>query len=108
MKRSEQRQIWQERVTAFRAAGDTNVAAWCRAHDLKEHQMRYWLGQFPDESAALESPSAWMPLLVGDGEAHSSAPQHTGFSPVKVYVGDVASKCSGDSTHSCSGRSWRR
>lgn len=87
MKRTERRVAWQERVADFRAAGNTNVAAWCRAHDLKEHQMRYWLRQFPDEAVSDQSPREWMPILMVDDQEQSSEPEQ--ISRVKVYVGDV-------------------
>ncbi len=42
MTQVERREIWRERVSAFRESGQS-VAAWCREQELKEHQMRYWL-----------------------------------------------------------------
>lgn len=39
------RELWRARVADFRASGLTG-AAWCAAHQVKEHQLWYWAGKF--------------------------------------------------------------
>ncbi|MFX4301623.1 IS66 family insertion sequence element accessory protein TnpA [Alicyclobacillus tolerans] len=46
----ELRELWRARVTDFRASGLTG-AAWCAAHQVKEHQLRYWVGKFKADTA---------------------------------------------------------
>src|SRR5579875_699859 len=38
------RKLWRARVTDFRASGLTG-AAWCAAHQVKEHQLWYWVSK---------------------------------------------------------------
>ena len=43
------RQLWEERIAHFRASSQS-VTVWCDAHQLKTHQLRYWLRQLSQES----------------------------------------------------------
>ncbi len=63
----ELRKEWEQRLSAFRASGQA-PAAWCAAHNLNLHQMRYWLRK----SASAASPSCeatrWLALEVENME----------------------------------------
>lgn len=81
--RRKRREMWHERVTAFRASG-LSVAAWCREHELKEHQMRYWLRRFQSVSEPDSSAATWLPVHVRDDR------ESQGVGELVVRVGDVA------------------
>lgn len=42
MTKAELRKEWEARVVAFKDSGQS-TSAWCAAHDLQPHQLRYWL-----------------------------------------------------------------
>lgn len=68
MTRAERREMWRERVAEFQASGKS-VAAWCREHEFKEHQLRYWLRKFmPVEST--QPSTRWLPIAVLESEQH--------------------------------------
>lgn len=63
--REERRELWRERVSEFRESGQS-VAAWCRAHELKEHQMHYWLRRLSPVSATPEAATSWFSVAIED------------------------------------------
>lgn len=56
------RELWRARVADFRASGLTG-AAWCAAHQIKEHQLWYWVSKFKAESTPA-SPPRFIPVQV--------------------------------------------
>ena len=79
--REKRRELWCERVETFRASGES-VAAWCREHGLKEHQMRYWLRRLSPVSEPESMTATWLPVNVRDDLSCSGE--------IVVRVGDVA------------------
>lgn len=57
------RECWRARVAEFRASGQTG-AAWCAAHQIKEHQLWYWIRKFPVENNPKESSPNWIPVQI--------------------------------------------
>ena len=78
---AELRKLWQARVAAFRASGQSG-AAWCAAHQIKEHQLWYWIRRFPIEHSPQTSPAGWIPVPI-----HESA-EAAGY-PLQVRVGQA-------------------
>ncbi|WP_026975975.1 IS66 family insertion sequence element accessory protein TnpA, partial [Alicyclobacillus contaminans] len=73
---AELRELWRARVADFRASGQTG-AAWCAAHQIKEHQLWYWVGKFKAEAqerSASEPQPRFIPVHVqeADKDAHTS------------------------------------
>lgn len=75
------RELWRERVAAFRGSG-LSGAAWCAANQVKDHQLWYWSAKFPIEKPVKQTASGWVmvqphepvaaaehPLLVRIGQA---------------------------------------
>lgn len=60
MTRVERREVWRERVRAFRASGQS-VRSWCAEHGVKEHQLRYWLRRLHPADAP--GPQ-WIPVTL--------------------------------------------
>ena len=76
----ELRQIWRKRVDAFLASGQSG-AKWCTAHEIKEHQLWYWVRRFrsvPTTSSSNTS-AKFVPLQVKE-------PTPTGDLPLLVHV----------------------
>jgi transposase-like protein len=80
----ELRAQWRQRVADFRASG-LSGAAWCAAHQLKEHQLWYWVRRFADETSSQThvSPVRFLPVEVRESTSPS---QH----PLIVRVGQAA------------------
>lgn len=57
------RESWQERVAAFRASGQTGFQ-WCTAHQLKEHQLWYWVRRFPVNPPSPSSKPHFVPVQI--------------------------------------------
>lgn len=81
--REARRALWCERVEKYRASGQS-VAAWCREHEVKEHQMRYWLRRFSPVFETDSTAATWLPVKVRD-EVRSGDPD-----VIVVRVGDAA------------------
>src|SRR5690554_1191982 len=86
----EKRQKWESRVTAFKASGQT-AADWCSAHDLKIHQLRYWLNKF---KSAGEEPivkeTKWLSVEVGElnnSSQPNALPIRVGKATIEVKPG---------------------
>lgn len=59
---AELRNEWAARVAAFRASGKS-ASAWCAEHDLKIHQLRYWLRKHSAPRMETgDAPTQWLPL----------------------------------------------
>ncbi len=84
-KLDELRQIWRKRVDAFLDSGQSG-AKWCTAHEIKEHQLWYWVRRFRDTSTTPSvKPSVnFVPLQV------NKEPTPTGDSPLLVHVSNFA------------------
>jgi len=63
--RAELRKLWEERVSAFKASGQS-ANAWCRDHDLKPNQLHYWRKKLEPKEAAETLSSKWLPLEISD------------------------------------------
>jgi transposase-like protein len=67
MTKVEQQIEWMAKVTAYKASG-LSTKEWCSAHNLKPHQLRYWLRKLqPLDSQTIE-PTRWLPVEFSDPE----------------------------------------
>ena len=64
MTKLELRKEWDERVTAFKASGQSTIV-WCTANDYKLHQLTYWLRKQKKLTVPTEMSSRWLPVEVG-------------------------------------------
>ncbi|GMA48653.1 hypothetical protein GCM10025857_39630 [Alicyclobacillus contaminans] len=88
---AELRELWRARVADFRASGQTG-AAWCAAHQIKEHQLWYWVGKFKAEAqerSASEPQPRFIPVHVqeADKDAHTSLSVRVGLAVIEVQAG---------------------
>ena len=59
MTKTELREEWETRVVAFKASGQS-ASAWCATHDLKPHQLWYWLKKFKNIESSAVKPFQWL------------------------------------------------
>lgn len=81
MTRAERRAMWQERVEAYNASGQS-VAAWCREQEISEHQMHYWLKRLRQSESANEVSTQWLTL----GIAHRAESAPSGHGSVLIHM----------------------
>jgi len=88
MTKSEVRKEWETRVTEFRASGQS-APKWCAAHDLKPHQLWYWVRKLKPTEAGLASSPIWLPIEVAEqpSDPESSLLIRIGQASVEVKPG---------------------
>lgn len=64
MTKLELKKEWDERVSTFKASGQSRTA-WCTANDLKLHQLAYWLRKQQNLATPAEMSSRWLPVEIG-------------------------------------------
>src|SRR5690606_42149241 len=64
MTQVEKRQKWASQVASFKAS-DLSAAAWCAAHDVKAHQLYYWINKFISEDEPAVKETQWLSMEVG-------------------------------------------
>ena len=55
MSREERAELWNSRISDYRASGEL-VAAWCARHQVTSHQLYYWMQKL--KKADQQSPAA--------------------------------------------------
>lgn len=89
MTQSENREKWDSRVTAFKASSQS-ATEWCAAHDLKTHQLRYWIRKFNSADESTVKQTQWLSVEVGElkTSSHSKAlPIRVGKATIEVSPG---------------------
>jgi len=80
MTKAERQKEWESRITAYRASGQS-TKKWCAAHDLKPHQLWYWIRKDQLTDSPTVVSSRWLPVEFSDSEPESHA------SPLLIRVG---------------------
>lgn len=62
MTKAERQNEWETRIAEYQASG-LSVIAWCAAHDLKLHQLRYWLRKYKDAELRTTMSSRYLTNL---------------------------------------------
>lgn len=90
MTRIERCKEWEPRIAAFQSSGQ-NLSAWCATHDLKVHQLQYWLRkQRLGESQPADKPAQWLSLEIKDTATESKDLPllvKVGTTTIEVYPG---------------------
>lgn len=84
MTKAEQQNLWAARVEEFRMSGQS-VPAWCTDHDLKPHQLRYWLRKKVRTSS--ETTFSWLTLDLSEADFQSSLLLRVGQVVLEVRPG---------------------
>ncbi|SFU74542.1 IS66 family insertion sequence element accessory protein TnpA [Alicyclobacillus macrosporangiidus] len=79
----ELRELWRARVADFRASGQTG-AAWCAVHQIKEHQLWYWVGKFKAEQ--VEPQPRFVPIHVQEPTGEVDKPLSVRVGPAIIEV----------------------
>lgn len=75
MSRVELHREWEQRITEFRASGQSAVA-WCAAEQLNLHRFRYWLRKFPlspQSAASTHGSVQWLSVRTGESASVEDA-----------------------------------
>ena len=65
MTQVEKRQKWESQVAAFKAS-DQSALSWCADHDVKAHQLYYWISKFKSEDEPTVKQTQWLPMEIGE------------------------------------------
>jgi hypothetical protein len=63
MTQAEVRQVWENRIAAYQASGQS-ATEWCAIHQLLPRQLWYWLRKYKTTKASVTSSSRWMAINV--------------------------------------------
>jgi transposase-like protein len=89
MTQAENRQMWESRAAAFKASSQS-ATEWCAAHDLKTHQLYYWIRKLKSEDEPTVKQTQWLSVEVGElkTSSHSKAlPIRIGKATIEVSPG---------------------
>jgi len=93
MTKAERQKKWENRITAYKASG-RSTKEWCAAHDLKPHQLWYWLRKHQLADSQTGMSSRWLPVEFSDPEPEN----HTSSLLIKVGQATVEVKPGFDPT----------
>lgn len=90
MMQQDKRIEWKTRYDAWKES-DQSIAEWCRNHDIKTHQMYYWVHQFEEEQdAQKEEPgeTQWLAVQMDNGfvPSEGQGPIYIHFDAISVEV----------------------
>ena len=84
---TELRETWRSRVTDFLASRQSG-AAWCAAHQIKEHQLWYWKQKFSVEENSNHSSAHWLPVEIHEqAKGNESLLIRIGQATIEVNTG---------------------
>jgi hypothetical protein len=77
MDSNQRNQEWASRIADFKSSGQT-MSAWCAAHDLSIHQLKYWIKKMniPGRTNPTAPGANWLPVAV-TGAVHESPQAHS-------------------------------
>ncbi|TFJ91715.1 IS66 family insertion sequence element accessory protein TnpA [Lentibacillus salicampi] len=86
----DKRIAWKSRYDAWKES-DQGVAEWCRDHDIKPHQMYYWIQQFQGiQDAQKEEPGGtqWLTVQMDNDfvSSEGQVPIYIHFDAISVEV----------------------
>ncbi|HCG4536310.1 hypothetical protein LG296_19955 (plasmid) [Ureibacillus chungkukjangi] len=84
MSPEERRQLWQQRIDAYKVSGEPNVKAWCHKNQVGLQSMYQWMKRLHSESSIDVQPATqWMEL--------SQSSSHSGSnSSLRIHIGNVS------------------
>jgi len=84
MSLDERKQMWQQRIEAYKLSGESSVKTWCKLNQVSSQSMYQWMKKFQMETTNV-SPSStqWIPI-------ESSSVNEKTKSPLIVTLGDVS------------------
>ena len=84
MSPEERKQLWQQRIDAYKASGEPNVKAWCAQYQIGHQSMYQWMKRLNSESSiAVQPATQWMALSPSSSHSDSS-------SSLRIQIGNVS------------------
>lgn len=63
MSLDERKQMWQDRINAYRSSGETSVKAWCKQNQVGHQSMYSWMKRLDTEATPVASPlTRWVAI----------------------------------------------
>lgn len=84
MTKEERRSYWSGRIAEFKTSGQS-MPAWCAAHNVRIHQMRYWLKR--SKLVSTEKAVSWLSLNLRDAGFQNALLVRVGEIAVEVRPG---------------------
>lgn len=84
MSTEERKQLWQQRIDAYKASGEPSVKAWCRHNQIGLQSMYQWMKRLASESSFdAQHTTQWM--------AQSQSSLHfDSNSSLRIHIGNVS------------------
>ncbi|WP_342473015.1 hypothetical protein MHH70_08155 [Metasolibacillus sp. FSL H7-0170] len=83
MSLDERKQMWQDRIDAYRSSGATSVKAWCKQNHVGVQSMYNWMKRLDTESTHVAYPlTKWVAIDSSNSIEETST--------ITVKVGDVS------------------
>lgn len=80
----ERKQLWQQRIDAYKASGEPNVKTWCRHNQIGHQSMYQWMKRLNSEtSIADQTATQWMALSPSNLHSDSKA-------SLRIHIGNVS------------------
>lgn len=84
MSSDERKQLWQQRIDAYKASGEPNVKAWCHHNGIGVQSMYQWMKRLAPKSSFDELPSTqWVAL-------NQSSPRYESNASLHIHIGNVS------------------
>ncbi|WP_185907940.1 IS66 family insertion sequence element accessory protein TnpA [Psychrobacillus soli] len=84
MSPEERKQLWQQRIDAYKASDEPNVKAWCQHNQIGLQSMYQWMKRLNSESSIdVQSATQWMALSESDSHSDSN-------SSLRIQIGNVS------------------
>ncbi len=89
MTRSERCKEWETRIVDFQSSGQS-LSVWCALHNLKAHQVRYWIQKLKRQNQPTAKPNQWLAVEIKDAQPmcqESPLLVKVGAATIEIYPG---------------------
>ncbi len=84
MSPEERKQLWQQRIDAYKASGESTLKTWCSQNQIGYQSMYQWMKRLNSESSVAAQPSTqWMALCPPSSHSDSDSSLH-------IHIGNVS------------------
>ncbi|CAM5191592.1 hypothetical protein UACE39S_04437 [Ureibacillus acetophenoni] len=84
MSPEERKQLWQQRIDAYKASGESNIKTWCSQNQIGHQSMYQWMKRLNSESNIAAPPDTqWMALSPTSSHSDSNT-------SLRIHIGNVS------------------
>jgi transposase-like protein len=65
LSKQDRKKEWEAKIDAYKASGQS-ASAWCVAHNIKPHQLWYWMRKFKATEPTGKTPTKWLSVEVDE------------------------------------------